>query len=254
MANESYDQIEWEIHRRRHEANVFNALFYDLEFSFDRNDMLSVISEVAEFFKIDMPSVYDKCQRIAQVVLRKELDSRYELHYNLMQMRKVGLNNRDAYILCIVHELAHQYLSGTHFMLCRNEFWVQELAADYIVGIYSSIFDIATGKYKYVVKNSTQSLTHPCGYHRAEVVEYARNKIADGKFVNLPLALKSFTLFVYKRTKTLNGEFEVFCKTMHEIKKEKSTPKSKAETSIDINVLPNSNLLKQLILKYNGKY
>lgn len=38
-------------------------------------------------------------------------------------MRSRGVNNRDAFTLCMVHELAHLYLKCRKNMPCRNEQW-----------------------------------------------------------------------------------------------------------------------------------
>ena len=47
---EMYEQMaRWSKFKRRHEANVFNALFYDKE-NVTEEEINSIISEVATFF------------------------------------------------------------------------------------------------------------------------------------------------------------------------------------------------------------
>ena len=96
-------------------------------------------------------------------------------------------------------------------MLCRNERWCHELAADYLVGIYSCLNNLATGKYKYVVGRMERTLTHPHGTHRAAAVEYARNigfKLPGRDIEALMLGLPAF---IYGRSKLLNDVITNLC-------------------------------------------
>ena len=228
---EMYQQMaEWSAFVRRHDANIFDVMFKDIDHSLSEEDLSQMISDVALFFKMELPIVISHCDTLAKMVIDNE-DNNSELYYNWEMLKKTGINNRDAFTLCMVHELAHLYLKGRRFMLCRNERWCHELAADYLVGIYSYLNNLSTGKYKYVVSRMEGTLTHPHGIHRAKAVEYARdirNKLPGRDIEALMLGLPAF---IYGRSKQLNEELGQCIADLEKPKEEQ--PKNKMPDNIE---------------------
>lgn len=70
----SYNHQQWMKYLRRHEANVFNAMFYDKE-NVTEDDVQRIIADVSCFFSLPQPEVSSKC----------------ELSYNLEMLQKVGI-------------------------------------------------------------------------------------------------------------------------------------------------------------------
>ncbi len=197
---------EWSAFVRRHDANIFDVMFKDIDYSLSHKDMEDIITDVAYFFDLKVPIINSHCEALAKIHFESN-GKNCELFYNLQMMRSRGVNNRDAFTLCMVHELAHLYLKSRKIMLCRNEQWCHELAADYIVGVYSVLKNIATGKYKYVVSQMPMALTHPDGRHREAVVEYARQCVAKYLWKDVYSSLVGLPAFLYERQKTLNNEY-----------------------------------------------
>ena len=100
---------------RRHEATVFNAIFYDKE-EVTEDDIQRIIADVAKFFDLPTPEINGKCESFAEVLMGDKAGE-CELLYNLEVLKKVGINNKDAFTLCFVHEMAHQTLYRHQFML-----------------------------------------------------------------------------------------------------------------------------------------
>lgn len=123
----AYDHQQWMKYMRRHEANVFNAIFYDKE-EVTEDDIQRIIADVASFFCLPVPEINGKCESFAEVLLGDKAGE-CELSYNLEMLRTAGINNKDAFTLCFVHEMAHQTLHRYQFMLfavnagCRS--WPQ---------------------------------------------------------------------------------------------------------------------------------
>ena len=206
---ELYDNMrEWRAFLRRHNANIFDALFKDIDYSLKEEYLNSIISDVAGFFGMDTPSIITYCDTLTRICQGSDDPSKYELYYNWQTMMENGINNRDAFTLCMVHELTHVYLNDTRFMLCRNERWCHELAADYMVGIYSVTTIITTGKYKYAVGHMPMTITHPKGEHRVAAVEYGRECRSRFYWPTVAMAMSGLPAFIYGRQKTLNKELE----------------------------------------------
>lgn len=237
---------EWGAFVRRHNANIFDVMFKDVDHSLSERDLPQMISDVALFYNLELPIVKTHCDTLAKMVIDNDGSNNSELYYNWEMLKKTGINNRDAFTLCMVHELAHLYLKGRRFMLCRNERWCHELAADYLVGIYSCLNNLATGKYKYVVGRMERTLTHPHGTHRAEAVEYARNigfKLPGRDIEALMLGLPAF---IYGRSKLLNEELSQCIADWGTPKKEE--PIYRMPDNIED--WPDDNLVKQYVMKY----
>lgn len=247
-SNSQYDDMQrWFVYLRRYNANIFDVFFKDKEDIADE-DIVATVENVAKFFGLSVPILHDKCETIAEVMTNTNA-AKCELYYNWLLMEKAGINNTDTLCLSFVHELSHQLLYQTRFLLFENELWIQELAADMIVGAFSTIYrDVATGKYKYVLKQLHVSMTHPAGELRAFVVEFGRDYVSrlreDDKFEDIKDVLTGLPAFVYSHYRELQDSWNAV--KLGEVEDEvdiESKP-------IDYNSLPETNLLKQYYLKH----
>ena len=240
------DMQKWFAHLRRHNANIFDVFFKDLEVVAD-SDVVSVIDEVATFFGIPAPSLCDKCSTILEIMTADDAKE-CELYYNLQLMKKAGINNMDTLRLSLVHEISHQLLFNIRFMLFENELWVQELGADMFVGAFSVMGpDVATGKYKYILRQLPASMSHPDGSLRAAIVEFGRDyamKLKEnGQLKEAKDILNGLPMFVYDHYTEMK---ESWRKVNIEDVKEESSTKMKP---VDYESLPDTNLLKQYYLR-----
>lgn len=185
---EMYKHIaEWRKYLRRHECNVFDALFYDKE-DVTEEDVQSIVIKVAEFFNMPQPDMQSKCNTFAEVMMGDVAD-KCEISYNMEMLRKIGINNRDALTLCLVHEMTHQLLQTHRFMVFCSERWIHELAADMTAGLYAARYGLTTGKYKFALSIQKHCITHPCGELRKAIFEYGHHcqeyQMTDGdKIIN----------------------------------------------------------------------
>lgn len=198
---------EWRAFVRRHNANVFDVMFKDVDYSLQDEELNSIISDIALFFGLEPPAIKAHCDTLAKIEFENGAKNSSELFYNWQLLQKSGINNRDAFILCMVHELTHLYFKDTRFLLCSNELWCHELAADYVVGVYASLKGVATGKYKYVVKQLFATLTHPNGKHRVAAVEFAYDCAQKYAWHDVDSSMIGLPAFVYERQRLLNEEF-----------------------------------------------
>lgn len=243
MTMSGYNHQEWMKYRRRHEANVFNAIFYDKE-EVTEDDIQRIIADVAMFFGLPKPEINSKCESFAEVLMGDK-SGECELSYNLEMLKKVGINNKDAFTLCFVHEMAHQVLFGHKFMLFCSERWMQELAADLTAGLYAERHFLATGKFKYALSTQKYSVTHPDGRLRKEIVEcgrhYLEQQSVDGeKMMNMVLQMMPSFVFIHK--KELKQDWY---QMLDDLEAPPPTP-----PHYNIEDLPDSNLIKQAIMKY----
>ena len=118
----------------------------------------------------------------------------------------------------MVHELTHLYFKDIRFLICRNERWCHELAADFVVGIYFALKGIAIGKYKYVVQQLPMTLTHPKGEHRVAAVDFARECLFRFPWHDVDSAMAGLPAFVYGRQKLLNEELVQCARNLKEKK------------------------------------
>lgn len=240
------DMQKWFAHLRRHNANIFDVFFKDLEVVAD-SDVVSVIDEVAAFFGIPTPSLCDKCSTILEIMTADDAKE-CELYYNFQMMKKAGINNMDTLRLSLVHEISHQLLFNIRFMLFENEVWIQELGADMLVGAFSVMgTDVATGKYKYVLKQLPASMTHPDGELRAAIVEFGRDYAirlkSQGQFNDIKDILAGLPAFVYNHYSEMKDAWQ------NVNLEEKEEGPSVEPQSIDYESLPDTNLLKQYYLE-----
>lgn len=238
---------QWFAYLRKHHANIFDVFFKDLDNIADE-DFVMVIEEIATFFGTSKPVLRDKCSTILEITTADDA-SECELFYNLQMIKKSGINNLDTLRLSLVHEISHQLLFNIRFMLFENELWIQELAADLMVGAFSAIGDdVATGKYKYVLRQLPASITHPDGKLRAAIVEYGRDYLTklkhQGKYHNIQDVLNGLPAFVYEHYHQLHESWKSI--RLEEIEEEDT----KEDRPLDFDSLPDTNLLKQYYLKH----
>lgn len=244
------DSMFWVKFIRRHDANIIDALFLDKDRDISDDDIKESVKQVADFFELPIPVIIETAETTAEV-MTSENAAECELSYNLQDMENSGLNNREAMKLAILHELAHQYLYNVRFMLFENELWVQELAADLLVGAFSILYgDVATGKYKYVVSTQKATLTHPDGKIRKEIVAYGQNYVEqllkENSYQGIKYILSGLPAFIYSHYRDLQESWDAISLdgTLREPKNEEKT--------IDFGSLPDTNLLKQYLLKHKN--
>ena len=240
------DMQKWFAHLRLHNANIFDVFFKDLEAVAD-SDVVSVIDGVAAFFGIPSPNLCDKCSTILEIMTADDAKE-CELYYNLQMMKKAGINNMDTLRLSLVHEISHQLLFNIRFMLFENELWVQELGADMFVGAFSVMGpDVATGKYKYILRQLPASMSHPDGSLRAAIVEFGRDyamKLKEnGQLKEAKDVLNGLPMFVYDHYTEMKNSWR---KVNIEDDKDESSSEMKP---VDYESLPDTNLLKQYYLE-----
>lgn len=242
------DPIFWGKFIRRHQANFFDVHFHDKEI-ITEEDIIKTINQVAAFLGLPTPTVSQRAEVLAEVVTAENAEET-ELYYNSQLMYKAGINNYDTLTLAFVHELAHELLFNVRFMLIENELWIQELAADMLVGAFSAIGnDVTTGKYKYVLRQLPASMTHPDGSLRAAIVEYGREYITrlrerQNKVSNIQEVLKGLPAFVYEHYQELKESWD-------DVQLEEEQENSPTETApINYESLTETNLLKQYYMKY----
>lgn len=240
--------LQWYAYMRRHNANIFDVFFKDKE-NISESVIVNIIEDTALFFGMSVPVIKGKCETLLEVMTSEDA-AKYELYYNCQLMEKAGINNIDTLRLSFVHELSHQLLYQTRFLLFENELWIQELAADMMVGAFSTMGnDKATGKYKYVLKQLPASLTHPDGKLRASIVEFGRNYSTQlkesGKLCNIKDILMGLPAFVY-------GHYQELYNSWKKVQLKDDEPEKIIETpsSVDYDSLPNTNLLKQYYTKH----
>lgn len=246
------DPMFWVKFVRRHKANIIDALFLDKDYDIKEEDIKGTIKQVADFFSLPMPVIKERAEVMAEV-MTSENASECELYYNWQDMSNSGINNREALQLAFLHELSHQYLYKTRFLLFENELWIQELAADLLVGGFSVLNgDVATGKYKYVVSTQKSSLTHPDGQLREEIVVYGRKYteqlLRQKRYNGIEDILTGLPAFVYTHYSELQESWDNIC--LEDALEEHKKPEE--HTPTDYESLPDTNLLKQYWLKHKN--
>lgn len=244
------DPMFWIKFVRRHKAGIIDALFLDRDRDIKEEDIKNTVKQVAEFFELPMPEIQEKAETIAEVITSENADE-CQLYYDWQEMEKSGINNREALKLAFLHEMAHQYLFKYHFLLFENELWIQELAADLLVGAFSVLNgDVATGKYKYVVSRQKATLTHPEGKLREESVVYGRKYVdqllRQERYQGIRDILTGLPAFVYSHYQQLQESWDRV--SLEDSAKEPVKPTERKP--IDYESLPDTNLLKQYWLKH----
>ncbi len=228
---------------RRHEANVFNAMFKDKEVITEK-DIEDRVKNAALFFDLPLPTILKSSDCLAKISFASHTEYGSEIRYDLEKLEAIGINNVDAFEALITHELSHQYLARYKFNFCRNRSWSVELACDFIVGVRCSANGIASGKYKYAVGSMAASDTHPPGKFRAKAVkagfDFSEWLYKRGIRPKAEIVLTGINKFLCEYSKQLNEALYRYA----------TTPPPAPKKELDIMDLPDSNLLKQAILKY----
>ena len=231
---------------RRHECNVFNALFKDKE-TITEEVVKIRVRRAADFFNLPMPILIDDCEVLAKISYTDYTELGSEIRYDISKLKEIGINNEDAFEAMLTHELSHQFLSKISFNFCRNRMWCYELACDFIVGVRCSSGMIASGKYKYAVSQMKTSTTHPDGKFRLKAVkegfDFAELLLRKGIKVNAQSALIGINRFLCANSKELNESFYLFLQT----------PESQPQKEKDIMDYPDNNLIKQYVLKFRAE-
>lgn len=243
------DPLLWVRFLRRHKANIIDALFLDKDYDIKDDDIKNAVKQVADFFELPVPVIKNRAETIAEVITSDKAEE-CQLYYDWQEMEKSGINNREALKLTCLHELAHQYLFKTRFLLFENELWIQELAADLLVGGFSVLNgDVATGKYKFVVSRQKATLTHPDGAIREKVVVYGRKYVEQllqqKCYQGIKDSLTGLPAVVYSHYKELQASWDRV--SLEDSAKE---PVPDERKPIDYESLPDTNLLKQYWLKH----
>ena len=244
------DPLLWVRFLRRHDANIIDALFLDKDYDIKDDDIKNAVKQVADFFELPVPVIKKRAETIAEVITSDKAEE-CQLYYDWQEMEKSGINNREALKLACLHELAHQYLYKTRFLLFENELWIQELAADLLVGGFSVLNgDVATGKYKFVVSRQKATLTHPDGELREKVVVYGRKYVEQllqqKRYQGIKDILTGLPAFVYSHYQELQESWDRV--SLEDSAKEPVKPTERKP--IDYESLPDTNLLKQYWLKH----
>lgn len=231
---------------RRHECNVFNALFYDKE-NITEEDIRVRVRRAAEFFDLPIPTLIDNCETLAKITYSSSTGLGSEIQYDVNKLYDIGINNIDAFDAVLSHELSHQYLANQRFNFCQNPQWCIELACDFIVGVRCSANMIASGKYKYAVSTMKASPSHPDGSFRLNAVksgfDFAEWLFRKRRRPTANEAMIGLTRFLCSNSKALNESYYKFL----------TTPPAPPVKPRDIMDYPDSNLIKQAVLKYRAE-
>lgn len=229
---------------RRHEDNIFNALFYDKE-EYSEEILRARISEISEFFDLPFPILIDKSDCLAAITFTEFSELGSEIRFNVGMLKQCGINNVDAFDTVICHELTHQYLADKELNFCINKDWSIELGCDFFVGIRCSSRLRASGKYKYAVSRMRASLSHPNGCFRVKAVvagfDFVNWMILKGIRLNVESSLLGLNYFLCSNSKEINDAY---------LSLEEPKPDETAE--IEISSLPDTNLIKQVLIKYKS--
>lgn len=229
---------------RRHEDNIFNALFYDKE-DYSVDILKERISEISDFFDLPFPTLIDKSDSLASITFTEFSELGSEIRFNVEILKQCGINNIDAFDTVMCHELTHQYLSDKELNFCINKEWSVELGCDYFVGVRCALSLRASGKYKYAVSRMRASFSHPNGYFRVKAVvagyDFVNWMISKGIKPDAESSLLGLNYFLCSNSKNLNNAYLSLEEPLHE-----------EIAQIDISSLQETNLIKQALKKYKS--
>ncbi len=228
---------------RRHESNIFNALFKDKEV-ITEEIIQERVARASKFFDLPIPTLISNCDTLAKITFSNYSGLGSEIRYDIKKLEEKGINNPDAFDAMLSHELSHQLLAGVRFNFCRNPSWCMELACDFITGARCSANHIASGKYKYTVSIMKASETHPDGKFRLKAVKSGFDFTEWLYRKNVRVSIKSILLgvnqFLCLNSQALNEELIKFM----------TTPIPPNSKQLDIMDLPDNNLIKQCVINY----
>lgn len=229
---------------RRHEDNIFNALFYDKE-DYSEDILKERILEICDFFDLPFPILIDKSESLASITFTEFSELGSEIRFNVEMLKHCGINNIDAFDTVMCHELTHQYLANKELNFCINKEWSVEFGCDYFVGVRCASRLRASGKYKYVVSKMKASLYHPNGCFRVKAViagyDFVNWMISKGIKPDAESSLLGLNYFLCSNSKEINDVY---------LSLEEPKPDETAE--IEVSSLPDTNLIKQALIKYKS--
>lgn len=229
---------------RRHEDNIFNALFYDKE-DYSEYILRERISEISDFFNLPFPTLIDKSESLASITFTDSFELGSEIRFNVEMLKQCGINNIDAFDTVMCHELTHQYLADKKLNFCYNKEWSVELGCDFFVGVRCASGLRASGKYKYAVSRMRASTSHPSGCLRVKAVlagfDFVNWMISKGIKPDAEYSLLGLYYFLCFNSKEINNAYL----SLDEFKPDEVP-------EIEISSLPESNLIKQVLTKYNS--
>lgn len=79
---------EWSAFVRRHNANIFDVMFKDVDHSLSERDLPQMISDVALFYNLELPIVKTHCDTLAKMVIDNDGSNNSELYYNWEMLKK----------------------------------------------------------------------------------------------------------------------------------------------------------------------
>ena len=85
---------EWKAFVRRHNANIFDVMFKDVDYSLKDDELCSIISDIALFFGLDIPIIKTHCDTLARIEFDSDNENSSELYYNWQLLQKSGINNK----------------------------------------------------------------------------------------------------------------------------------------------------------------
>jgi hypothetical protein len=208
---------EWDVFRRRHNANVFDVFFHDVQDEIGQGEVKDIVVDISARLGVAMPVIHDDAEALAYIKNKKKDDGEdFSLFYNWDLLKRAGFNNKDAFTAVMVHEMTHKYLIDRTLCLCSNEHWSQELACDYMTGIFAQEKGLATGKYKWAVGRMHGADSHPPGWIRGKVVEHAmdyyQRMIERKKTVTVRNSLAGFNAFMLLNGREIESEISK-CRT-----------------------------------------
>lgn len=230
--------------RRRDECNPFNAMFYDRE-TVTEAQIQQRVEAAARFFGLPVPVIAAGCGSLAQITYTDCPELGSEIRYDPSKLQDIGINNLDAFDATLTHELAHQFMDGATFSLCRNADWCKELACDFMAGARCKAAYIASGKYRYAVSMMKASDTHPPGRFRLRAVEsgfeFAQWLSGRGVTPTAQAVMMGVNQFMCAHSKALNEALAEYVSQPHA----PSRP-------TDVMSLPDTNLIKQYLLRHKS--
>ena len=233
--------VEWQKFLRKHDDNIFNALFKDKE-NFSCCEIVEFANDTAFFFDVPCPHVYDKCETLAKEISRNGID--YDIFYNKQLLEDVGINNKDAFKLMLTHEICHHVFRDVVFGLLVNEMWTKELVCDYFAAVRSIMAHYDTGKYKYAINNFIASYTHPPGWARKKIFLHGRDIIMksnmDNKVLKVHDIIDEFKNFIIINKDVLDKEWYMILSLKDSFQTKPA--------NISVCDIPDNNLIKQYIL------
>lgn len=238
----SIESLDFYKYLRRHEDNIFNALFYDKE-DYSEDILRERISEISDFFDLPFPTLIDKSGSLAAITFTECSELGSEIRFNVELLKRCGINNIDAFDTVMCHELTHQYLADKKLNFCISKDWSIELGCDFFVGVRCASCLRASGKYKFAVSKMRGTQSHPDGSFRVKAViagfDFVNWLISKGFDPNAESSILGLNYFLCSNSKEINNAY---------LSLEDRQSKKMAET--EISTLQDTNLIKQALQKY----